>query len=347
MSKQDRQGVRTATDLERKYDFGLLSQVPKNDDEISKIIQEFTQYKVHTDNELANLKKLPIATKETLGCVIIGNGINVGKDGTIWVENSSGDMEKAIYDKDNDGVVDNALKVNGYTVEKNVPSNAKFTDTTYGLANDTADGLLPSSLFAKLNELPNASSISLTYATKISLDDLSKKTYSTGKISANESLDNYVTPGIYFCENGSIAGTLINSPTTDGFRLEVMGTISAGATTRIWQVIYTNASTEATIRCYKRQLSAIGWTDWKKDFYWSDIKVTSEKKTTNANGNIGLSLPASSNIIISASFERDSGTTANCTVYTNAGNMGIHVADNSGSLLGNVSGTLTYAYIKL
>lgn len=42
-----------------------------------------------------------------------------------------GDMMKAIYDTNNNGIVDNAEKVNGFTVEANVPANAKFTDTIY------------------------------------------------------------------------------------------------------------------------------------------------------------------------------------------------------------------------
>lgn len=44
-------------------------------------------------------------------------------------------MQKKVYDADNDGIVDNAKTVDGHTVEKNVPSNAVFTDTVY---NDSA-----------------------------------------------------------------------------------------------------------------------------------------------------------------------------------------------------------------
>lgn len=44
---------------------------------------------------------------------------------------TAGDMLKSIYDTDNDGIVDAAKRVNGYTVESNVPANAKFTDTIY------------------------------------------------------------------------------------------------------------------------------------------------------------------------------------------------------------------------
>lgn len=40
-------------------------------------------------------------------------------------------MDKSVYDSNGDGVVDNAKKVNNHTVEKDVPSNAVFTDTVY------------------------------------------------------------------------------------------------------------------------------------------------------------------------------------------------------------------------
>lgn len=40
-------------------------------------------------------------------------------------------MTLAVYDQNNNGIVDNAEKVNGYTVETNVPADAKFTDTVY------------------------------------------------------------------------------------------------------------------------------------------------------------------------------------------------------------------------
>lgn len=42
-----------------------------------------------------------------------------------------GDMYKAVYDKNNNGIVDNAEKVNNHTVETDVPANAVFTDTIY------------------------------------------------------------------------------------------------------------------------------------------------------------------------------------------------------------------------
>lgn len=52
--------------------------------------------------------------------------IRDGEDGQ-----GSGDMLKSTYDTDNNGIVDNAEKVNNHTVLSDVPANAVFTDTTY------------------------------------------------------------------------------------------------------------------------------------------------------------------------------------------------------------------------
>lgn len=52
--------------------------------------------------------------------------IRDGNDGS-----GTGDMLKATYDTNDNGVVDNAEKVNNHTVNSDVPANAVFTDTTY------------------------------------------------------------------------------------------------------------------------------------------------------------------------------------------------------------------------
>lgn len=46
-------------------------------------------------------------------------------------EHGSGDMEKEVYDKNDNGIVDNAEKVNDHSVYADVPADAKFTDTIY------------------------------------------------------------------------------------------------------------------------------------------------------------------------------------------------------------------------
>ena len=52
--------------------------------------------------------------------------IKDGNDGS-----GTGDMLKSTYDTNDNGIVDNAEKVNNHTVQSDVPANAVFTDTTY------------------------------------------------------------------------------------------------------------------------------------------------------------------------------------------------------------------------
>lgn len=54
-----------------------------------------------------------------------------GEKGDAGSGGGSGDMLKSVYDTNNNGIVDNAEKVSGFTVAKSVPSNAVFTDTVY------------------------------------------------------------------------------------------------------------------------------------------------------------------------------------------------------------------------
>lgn len=58
-----------------------------------------------------------------------------GEKGDAGSGSASGDMLKSTYDTNNNGIVDNAEKVNGFTVAKSVPADAVFTDTVY---DDTA-----------------------------------------------------------------------------------------------------------------------------------------------------------------------------------------------------------------
>ncbi len=64
-----------------------------------------------------------------------------------------GDMKKTAYDANENGIVDNAEKVNGHTVESDVPAGAKFTDTTYAAATQTTDGLLGATDKIKLDSI--------------------------------------------------------------------------------------------------------------------------------------------------------------------------------------------------
>lgn len=60
MSKQDRQGVRTPSDLERKYDFGQLSgnnSHKAQSEKINQLTQLLSQFMAETTAKLAELDK--------------------------------------------------------------------------------------------------------------------------------------------------------------------------------------------------------------------------------------------------------------------------------------------------
>ena len=61
---------------------------------------------------------------------------------------TGGSMKKRVYDTNDSGVVDNAEKVNGKTVECDVPANAIFTDTTLtaGTGIDINNGVISCTL---------------------------------------------------------------------------------------------------------------------------------------------------------------------------------------------------------
>lgn len=62
MSKQDRQGVRTAAELERKYEFGAINlqgkQIGGQDVKISQLIQTLTQLSAGINLEIAGMKTI-------------------------------------------------------------------------------------------------------------------------------------------------------------------------------------------------------------------------------------------------------------------------------------------------
>ncbi|VUZ25700.1 Uncharacterised protein [Acetobacterium wieringae] len=84
--------------------------------------------------------QLPVMDGHTHTNKAILDKITTGTKASYDLDNF-GDMKKAVYDANENGIVDNAEKVNGHTVESDVPAGAKFTDTTYAVATQTTDGL--------------------------------------------------------------------------------------------------------------------------------------------------------------------------------------------------------------
>lgn len=98
-----------------------------------------------------------------------------------------GDMLKSVYDTNGNGIVDNAEKVGGHTVGKDVPENAVFTDTIYENATASSPGLMSAADYAKLAGFSPASD----YAKKSDISGLykykgSKTSYSLLPTEGNE-----------------------------------------------------------------------------------------------------------------------------------------------------------------
>lgn len=81
-----------------------------------------------------------------------------------------GDMLKSVYDTNGNGIVDNAEKVGGHTVGKDVPEDAVFTDTIYENATASSPGLMSAADYTKLAGFSSASD----YAKKSDISGLYK-----------------------------------------------------------------------------------------------------------------------------------------------------------------------------
>lgn len=95
-----------------------------------------------------------LAVDDKVKAIVLNDGqdyyIQLGYSG-----GGDGDMKKSVYDTNNNGIVDNAEKVNNHTVNKDVPSDAQFTDTTYNDATTSTSGLMSSSDKTKLDGIEN------------------------------------------------------------------------------------------------------------------------------------------------------------------------------------------------
>lgn len=78
---------------------------------------------------------------------------------------ADGAMAKSVYDSDGDGVVDNAEKVDGHTISKDLPADAKLTDTVYD-DTDIKQSITDEVTRAKKAEQANSDAIATKMTTK-------------------------------------------------------------------------------------------------------------------------------------------------------------------------------------
>ena len=104
------------------------------------------------------------------------------------------------------------------------------------------------------------------------------------KLSASESLNSYITPGVYSCISGQIASTLVNKPSgvNSNFRLIVEENIPGYGTQRIT----TNNPTKTYVRGFNTTNGKTTFTDWKTILTNTDTALSAESATKDSNGNV-------------------------------------------------------------
>lgn len=108
-----------------------------------------------------SFSKIENAAAKTLnGTIYIGATATTDGTSGLMPVAKAGEQDYALFGDGKYRKIDldeakNATTVNGHTVESNVPKNAKFTDTTYGLATDTKNGLLSSNSYKDIQKLSN------------------------------------------------------------------------------------------------------------------------------------------------------------------------------------------------
>lgn len=90
------------------------------------------------------------------------------------------------------------------------------------------------------------------------------------RIQSGDDLNTYVDPGAYRCESNSIAASLVNCPTSNGFRMEVKSTIASSATGYQLQFIYPN---NANGEFFMRRRGSAGSGTWSSWFKFSGTAV--------------------------------------------------------------------------
>lgn len=146
----------------------------------------------------ADKNNIPVATTSAVGGVKSGGDISVSSSGAVTVS-SSGKLKTSAGSSTQPVYFSGGVpKATAYTLGKSVPSNAKFTDTTYSNATESTAGLMSA-------------------ADKIKLDGLS----------AGGGKENYtlIAEG-----TGSVSGVYLSSPITNFDKIIIyIGTVNNAA----------------------------------------------------------------------------------------------------------------------
>ena len=181
-----------------------------------------------------------------------------------------------------------------YKLEKSVPSNAVFTDTTYGVASQTANGLLSASDKKKLDSISsNATHIVVDTSLNASSVNPVQNKAITNAINKCISKDPTVIPreadlntiletGYYCCADTNKAKTIKNCPLQEAFYLEVVknqeSNVNSGYN-QFKQIV--TAYTPTSPRTFIRTIYQESFGAWQ-EFVFSQNAI----KSITANNNV-------------------------------------------------------------
>ena len=166
--------------------------------------------------------------------------------------------------------------------------------------------------------------------TKLQLDSIGGFGQAT-EIAANSDLNDFTTPGVYYCPNSTVAATLSNSPiATSGFDMTVAPSDSSG----IIQMIYCSVSTVSKL--YIRRKNGTTWYPWFSPARITSVTETSLNGVLAGNGSVIAVKPVdpvptvgSQNLVLSG------GVQSAISFVPDTGNAGFHNSIYRGKSLGS------------
>ena len=233
------------------------------------------------------------ASKGTSGVVDLGTVITSHQDisGKVSGPSSATNNRVATFD----GTTGKVIKDSGYTIEKSVPSNAVFTDTTYSAATQSAAGLMSAADKKKLDGVATGATANAGTITGIKMNGSSKGTSGvvdlgtvitshqdiSGKANKSEAIKNITRSGTTFTATKA-DGTTFTFTQQDNDTTYSAGAgiaLSSGAFTNRWHIDTVTFSATGTG----------GWVSFTK--YWSSgtfssgIAVSAFQTVSTSNEN--------------------------------------------------------------
>lgn len=172
------------------------------------------------------------------------------------------------------------------------------------------------------------------------LGDNTKRLKAVKSVPQNADLNEYVTPGEYYCNSNATAGTIVNSPVSMAFRLTVESSTSPTQTQNIKQTLVCYHPVETT---YERKTSDGGatWGIWSCDpYYFRTMETTSQ-------GNAGGILNQNGAYIIVVTHPTDNYAYYCGLVFRRKDGAPVEIA-SKGNLItwaaANTGGTIAFHY---